>query len=347
MPEIKLKDLDQWIRAAGVVLFGDSIGLEDRRLVNDDFNEAFDPAQWSSGLNGNGSVIAEIPLKRAYCFSSAAADAAMLIDDNIFDPAAEWAIEVFMSGSPQGATVDQFALFFDSSTPAPMTNAAFTAGRGIGIFGNLITYQDTSDSLWSWTGTLWVNSAVALSYHIGIMALISYDDSGTMKWKIMAWDTQGNLQDETDGVPWASLNIKGANDWYGFMGTPRIDVPQASVAVMHYNRYGEPNRFKYLNTSQVSTMGQIIVGREITTLPISGVGLLGLDYDIGAGFTSGKTLAEAKADLIGTTPATLNLQAVHNSDGFEQASFEYNGQIITGTNGAAASPLFGGGIISA
>lgn len=85
----------------------------------------------------------------------------------------------------------------------------------------------------------------------------------------------------------------------------------------------------FLTTSPTATMGQITVGCEITNIPITvtvgGAATVTWDYDIGAGWVTGKTFAQLETALVGTSPSTLNLRSNHNSAGQAQAKFMLDG----------------------
>lgn len=98
----------------------------------------------------------------------------------------------------------------------------------------------------------------------------------------------------------------------------------------------------FLDTNPTATMGQVTVGENIDQIPIAennGAGSsITWDYNVGAGFVTGNTLAQLKTALIGTSPATLDLRANLVSDTAGQPSFNYNGQAIASSGAVCDYP---------
>ena len=120
---------------------------------------------------------------------------------------------------------------------------------------------------------------------------------------------------------------------------------------------------RYLNTSPVATMGWVSlaagavvngVGNEITELEGSSTIQAAYRANNGAWTSPFASIALMNADLL-ANPVTItddtdsfDVRLTFNSDGLEQAeAFISEGPDLTGGAGGAASPMFGGGVISA
>ena len=232
----------------------------DQRIVNDNFDgAAIDSSVWNTSTGGAGTVTLLNPLEEVSLLHPLAADAAMLIRKSSFDPLTdEFRFQATLSGNPLGNVSDMFVTFNSIAEPTVMSSAAFTSDRVITAHGTAAIYVDNGGSFHSHNGTNWVaGPAATLGFDLYRVVMINFDDSGTMKWKLILFKADGTFI-TTAAVAWSATRAPagGKSLWFN-SGTQRTDAVSGSSLISDYQEWGEPDGENFLTASQIVNTGTI------------------------------------------------------------------------------------------
>lgn len=225
----------------------------DQRLVNDDFDQPVDAAQWADSTNSSGSVDDELLYKRVALIADSSANAAVRVDKNVYDFVSDFRLEAIIDKrTGDGATADAFALFASATEPGVMPSATYSGNYMIFMGMDSLIYVDSGSAFKSWNGSAWVAAGPTLGYTIGKFVLRSFDDSGTMKWQLLVYDQDNVLQDTTTPVAWSATRTQsGSKSPWAMFGSPRTNTSRQSIDLYNYQRWGEEAGITYSTSSQI------------------------------------------------------------------------------------------------
>lgn len=328
---IGLTNTADWALSAGMQETNGTI--EFFRTIDDNFNDNSLSSVFNSDTSGNGVATETATL---IVNGLANSDAgiwyyATEISNTITETyIARFIISDLAAGGHQG---DVFGLYKRSGAPLLTTAAGQASFRVLHIdvsdsAGLRIFYFDNTSTAQYWNGSAWTTSNSSfgteqtdVNYKFELVA-------NAASWQTRWFNETADAHiTTTDAVNWIATRGLGVDYWiYGGDIYTDINYPQ-----IHWTKF-----YTLYPTSGTATMGQIPVDVEITNLPIfeaneSGCSIV-WTYDIGSGFVTpgAGTLAQLKAALIGTTPATLNLKATPAGNSDCKASFYIDNGLITG-----------------
>jgi hypothetical protein len=342
MALLKLTTAGSWTLATGV----ENNTGENIRLVNsfsDSYsNSSFDSTYWDLVTAASGTAVETSTLALT---APAVADAAFAVTGSALNTAEAFTYEVRFK---LDTLVDHntFFLLFDKATqPAAQ---AFNGGVGIqqwvyvtsagalkisrasnpGVF----TFWDDTNKVWAGSDTTAATLTTGTEYTFKLI------NDGTRFYTELY--TGASLTLSTAGTHWGSFFYDSDDTWL-IVGDNYTDQHKLDMQVT-YSKI----RIPYLTTSPTATMGQIAVATNIDELPITedngANGSITWDYDIGAGWVTGKTLAQLNTALVNTSPATLNLRAVLISDGSETGLASFNlDNLVIGSTTTGQDVIFG------
>ncbi|KKM90525.1 hypothetical protein LCGC14_1237850 [marine sediment metagenome] len=235
--------------------------------VNDDFTgSSIDSSIWNTSTNAAGTVTLEPDKDRVFLFSGpTTANAAMLIDKLSLDPLNdEFRLDATV---PSPIAGDTFITFNSILEPAVMPNAQFSSDRVITMGSDQVLYIDNVGAFHSWNGSAWqAGTGGALSYHLHRAVLINFDDSGTMRWKLLLFDSARTQQDETTPVAWSATRAPagGKSLWF-WTGTARTDAASISFYMLGYTRYDEPEGINYSTSAQIVNTDTITFAEDFNS----------------------------------------------------------------------------------
>ncbi len=254
MPGIAIPSGDQWDFPADLIEYVDGLlglkGLWDER---DNFDGAvIDSSLWSTSVNSGGTATLRPFVEGVLLASANSANAAMLISKANFDFTAEWRIQAGIVSDPStSVSTDAFFLFRSATEPTVMSNAALTADRVISVGGNSVTYLSNVDTFrFLDSGGIWQAGATTVGFIVGSVVLRNVDDSGTMKWQLLLYDSFGVLQLTSALVTWSVTRTPGGGEslWF-WSGSARTDASVDSNYILDWIRYNEPDGINYSQAS--------------------------------------------------------------------------------------------------
>ncbi len=350
MPGVDLKDLANWSLASGVENADESLRLAIQRIVDERFKSDSTTPGFTVNTTGSGGFAATI----AEFFKASSptnADQAWAVGDTAHDKTSDFKIIVQNRLKTFGAQPGIIRL---------NSKATQSIAGSLGTGNLLIDYRvasstvrvlyfDSGGGIHSWNPATqaWQVSSLGFITITNLeVVIVEFIADGT-RWHVVVKDPDGtelaNTSDNGGTIAWANTQDNPESNLWPIIGN--ADVNAVGTTYYHdYISWSNDTGTDYSTTSPAATMGQIAVGQNIDQIPIDEDNETGAsiswDYDIGAGFITGNTLAQLKTALVGTSPVTLDLRANLISDGVDRAGFEFNGQTIAGAGGG--SPMFGG-----
>jgi hypothetical protein len=330
-----LKKTTDWTLATGLV-YGDNQTIGMNSIINaDSFDDSSLATFWNTSTNGSGTVVETSSL---VITSPAAADAAILCYTQPLNPRATTNYRIRATSQVTlVATYElhQSYLEYNASVPVVASSASTYANQialnwnsGNNYYVNTRTAGSIdywlSSSSSGWTGSLSKLYPLAT----GTTFIHETENDGTTLWQRI-YDSTGTILYHNTQRPIADLKAE-ANNTYWCIGDPYTNLYDGILTVTSFEHHGD-----YPTTSPVATMGQITVGATITHLGIFENNEAGCNitwrYDIGAGWVApgSGTLSELETALVGTEPATLNLEAAYNSNGTDNCVLSLDGSAIT------------------
>ena len=342
MPGIAIPSGDLWSFNAALIEFvAGRLGLKGLWNFKDDFTgTSIDSAIWNTATNSSGEVVLLRLYDRVYAFSETAANAAMLIVKETFKTNEDWALEGIVSGDALSGIGELFALVNTTTSPVPVTNAIYTDQRTITISDMAILYIDNTGSFVSWDGSAWqAGSGATFSlpnfpHTLGKFQLQSFDDSGTMKWKIFVYDSDDILRFTTTPVAWsATRQPTSGNILWGFFGSPRTNVLFDSTNIYSVIRWSTNALLNYSDASPVATSPWFAIDQNtldavtaiLLQLILENTSTIKFQWALNNGAFNGSFLTPAQllAALVGQTITdhtdSMRLMAQFNSNGADQA----------------------------
>lgn len=359
MPLIKFDDISTWPKASGIEIIDNIIAQLERQFYADTFPAGVIPATKMGIIaTGGGSVTGfagGVDIDSLGGVTEAAATFA--IQEIILDSDKVRTFKTKLSYNPATsvnflAMIQQF-----SGTPTSLTNAARAADLMLQMFAtNTNTVQfyyrkpNATNSYWNPALGIFQDATVGFAPLVpGTIYTVIFEYTQTA-WRLRL----RNAADTADifaAAPWVSWGV--VNDQgkkiYLLIADPVNDTYISGMKI-HEIQWDDG----YLTTSPIiSIPSAIAIGVPIEVVPISedndaGASIL-YDYEFdGSGLVLGKTLAEINTAWVGSSPGILNQFIAHmKSDGKAQPRFNLNGGVLAGSGVGAASPVFGGGVLSA
>jgi hypothetical protein len=328
---VALANIADWIRASGLVTSDGMINMSG--LVNSDsFDDSSIDPMWNTVTAASGTIVetTEIVLT-----SGSSSDGSLLCYAHDLTRTNNYRVRITAKSSPSNS--GYYTMLVDKSgTPVIASLATFALDLRAFQFdtGGLTTIAyNSSHTLQYWwqdSATLWQSSANATHSDIDRDEVWTFEleNDGTTIF-------QRGINNTTDVIyaqayrAWADMESETNEIWLCF-GDAYSDAVNGVLTIYNFEHYGD-----YLTTSPVATMGQITVGAEIKRLGLfvsceSG-GTITWRYDIGAGWVTpaSGTLSDLETALVGTSPATLNLEAAFNSNGTANCDLYSDGASIT------------------
>jgi hypothetical protein len=340
MGVVTLTDLGSWTLASGVENADESIRLEDQRVLVELFDGALDTSDFGTLTASGGTVTIEDggkPVAHSVMTKGSGAAIAAIFLKSTFDETNPFRFEICVRSPEFNTAFANFLLSGYSADPTAGDVGTFQ------IFMNQLTastaqlvYRDSGGTSQYWNGAAWQAGSTSFTVPDYSWHAIILSTNGT-SWQIQWIDEDGDTNFTTTAVTWANTQaLGGGESAYLVLGANQA-TGQGIFNVSSIERWSTQTEINYLTTSPTATMGQISVGEEIDQIPIAEDNESGSsitwDYDIGSGWVTGKTLAQLNTDLVGESPATLNLRANLVSDGVGRPSFNFDGQAIAGENG--------------
>ena len=339
MPLIKIKAPTSWDTIpAGAAAVLDVLALS--RIEDYFTGDTLDATNFGSVLSGGGTAQQEDPGLHLETPVTAAA-AIGYVKKVISKTVSNKYVSRTRSKRNGGAG---YPLFIQQSASAPVagTTTALASKRVIEVaissVGSInILYWDSSNVVHYWNGTGWQLAVFNFAGYADLDLFETQFETTADSWRIVFKDiTTGTTIATTDYVTWAATRSTGADPLWHCTCDPFTNIYTfETVQVLFHENY---------STSVVTVKGSEAVGTEILDVPITENVEAGASiswrYDIGAGWVTGGTgsLADLKTALIGTSPATLDLEATFTSDGDAAASFDINGGVIGSTGTACDYP---------
>ena len=325
MSGIAIPSGDLWSFNAALIEFVDGfLGLKGLWGKRDDFTD--DLSAWNTSVAGGGSVDLDAPLGQVLLNAGTTAKAAILIDPDSYDPLTD---EFRIDAATLGIG-DNFITFNSIAEPTVMNNAAFSADRVITFHSNQALYVDNVGAFHSWNGAAWIaGTGGMLGYIASRAAFRNFDDSGTMRWQLILWDSNGN-PNVLDAVAWSATRAPagGKSLWF-FTGSPRTNASVPSNYIRRYIRYSEEAGINYSQASPVATSPWFAIDQNtldaitaiLLQLILEGTSTIKFQWALNNGAFNGSFLTPAQllAALVGQSITdktnSMRLMAQFNSNG--------------------------------
>jgi hypothetical protein len=330
-----LNNTSSWSIATGLA-YGENQTITMTGLVNSDsFDDSSLDPMWNTSVFGSGAVTETTHL---VINAPAGTDAAILCYDHDLTRTNNYRFRVTGQSTGAGTDTNYTVLVDNASSPVVTTSGAFLTNVRLFSFpasGDpyaALTYT-SGHVLQYFNPTLvgfWQAGAVSAQTDINKdeVWIFELENDGTTVSQSVIHPTTGVRYAYTYRA-WSAMQAE-TNQIWACMGVPFTDTNSGAFIITNFEHYGD-----YFTTSPVATMGQITVGASITHLGIFENNNAGCTitwrYDIGAGWVApgSGTLSELETALVGTAPATLNLEAAFNSNGTANCTLSLDGSAIT------------------
>lgn len=339
MPGIAIPSGDLWSFDAALLEFVEGLlRLKDQRIKNNNFNGPL--SGFSISTNAGGAVLDRELYGRVLLSSGSLANAAIIIDPDIFDVLNDELSFAFTHDQITPGFCDSWMLFNSIAEPTVMTTGTLDADRIIQLFVLSATdvqliYVDNGGTIQFFNGATWQGSNTNVGFFVAKAIFRNFDDAGIMKWEILLYDADGVLQATTPAVAWtATRSPAGGKSAWLIFGSPRTNLAATDVNIYKYELWGEPDSINYSITSPVATSPWFAIDQNtldavtaiLLQLILEGTATIKFQWALNGGAFNGSFLTPAQllAALVGGTITdhtnSMRLMSQHNSNGADQAA---------------------------
>ena len=204
--------------------------MENVFLVGDDFNDGTLTVDLAFDTSGTASVYEDGGFGEAVIDGgSAAADAAILVDENTIPSSRNIAIRNIIKLESGSGEPVLFGIAEDAFEPGVTDQATEDARRRISIthettLGQVyISYIDTSSNPQYWSGAIWTPALTSFDqWTLNEYHAIEFYSDGT-NWWFELKDIWGTILEQSDPIAWSAVKDNADDIWY-YWGEPYTDV---------------------------------------------------------------------------------------------------------------------------
>lgn len=346
MSSINLTALSGWTLGTGLeyTTVNGVPTIRHSRLFDAFDNASLDGGLWGTLLAGSGEAS---ETRGLFLKTVIGTDVGAFYYKTAFDRTATqtFTAEYVRHSQGAGGNMPIIVILRVNTTPAAIAQAGTTQLFGILVNTvgqvSIFRIKSVGPTKEYWTGAAWGVQTTLATVTLNKVYKYELSLDGT-NWQFIIRNYDGTAFYIGPASPLSELVADTTDEWLCFHDI----YNDANSGEGRYLAVYQP----YITTAITATMPSIAVARTIDALDIVEGNDTGASitwgYDIGSGLVSGLTLAQLKAALIGTNPATLSLIATMTALANARASFAFDGNILAGYSNIVANTISNATVVS-
>lgn len=334
-----IKPAASWTKEAGVYRESEVVALGALDTFEGD---SINDTLWGQVTAGDGVITLDTVNDLVDMDTAVATDAAFLYHKYPIVRGVAQKIRIrHERNSPLAGRATAFSLIDTASTPVVNEYKSLLVDRS--SWDDLeAAYDKSGGNEWWYDGAVWANpyAKMELALSLAVEYYVDFESTDTQFRFIYTRVSPEAMIVTTGWVNWSDVGAL-VDEYYVCIGDLDTLTAYGGFKLYQFSSYRTDTR--------KATMGAINIGRQkILRVPItenveSGASITWA-YDVGAGWVTGKTLAQLKSDLVGSRPAVLNLEASMLSDGLGRPTFTPAGSLVGSPLNAGPGPALTSGL---